>query len=272
MQMRFKNKCLIIHEGRCGSTLLSDKINNKTRIHLGELLEPGVWVGKNFQDSKLKSIRDESSLKYDDFFEFLADASRLHHKYGKLLDEDADFSVELKVNHISGLKVSYKKLIEDFLEKGFKIIFLYRENSLRRTLSFELAQQSGVWHKRKTGDKQMSKDTKSLNPHQVYCPYFEASPVDLNFCLNSSLDFQNYISMMSREIGFSTLTFYDLIKNNQKFLEIIQKVLMVEKIEVSNLIPTNYQKRLENILENFHEIENFLLPHFKWMLQKESND
>ena len=64
-------------------------------------------------------------------------------------------------------------------------------------------------------------------------------------------------------MGFSTLTFYDLIKNNQKFLKIIQNVLMVEKIEVSNLIPTNYQKRLEDILENFHEIENFFITSFQ---------
>ena len=40
--MNFKNKCLIIRESRCGSTLLADKINNKFHIHLGELLEPGV--------------------------------------------------------------------------------------------------------------------------------------------------------------------------------------------------------------------------------------
>ena len=58
--MNFKSKCLIIHEGRCGSTLLADKINNKSRLHLGELLEPGVWVGKKFQDSNLKSIRDKN--------------------------------------------------------------------------------------------------------------------------------------------------------------------------------------------------------------------
>lgn len=272
--MNIRKKIIIIHEGRCGSTALADFIGqNNNSIHLGECFEPGVFIGKSFVGSSFQQRRDNKTIKYKEFPEFIRFCLLSHHRFHTLKDGEIDLSLELKVNHIFNFNISFIKFIRDALSNGFLILYLYRENSLRRLISHEKAFKNNVWHlrpnflKEKLSEKIAINEQKfTLNLKQLYCPYSPNNKVNLNTHLNIVEDHQHFLINITREFeGMYSFSQENVREMSLKFQSIFKNIFEFIPTNDSNLMFTN-DKPLDLIIENILDLKSNINPHFSWMI------
>ena len=119
----------LVHEGRCGSTVLTSYLNNPPSVlALNEVLTPGVWLPPSIQTVWL-TRRDREQIK-GDMYRFLYDL------IGALTSDIGCAIIELKFNQLPQDRSSVAHL--DKLRQTFplsRIVVLVRENTLARTIS-----------------------------------------------------------------------------------------------------------------------------------------
>lgn len=131
------NYFCMIHEGRCGSTVLGSLIGqHPTLAHFNEILTPGSWISREFVGTALEAERD--SLKIDkghlnDFIRHLATTERALKK-----PELSHIGFEIKLNQLGEkhLNCTVEHLVEEIIGLGnVKFMFLTRRNIIKRHVS-----------------------------------------------------------------------------------------------------------------------------------------
>ncbi len=128
----------MIHEGRCGSTVLASLISQHPGVvHFNEILTRGSWISPDFAGSELEKRRDALEIRLPDLCGFVRGVARTRKardKPGRLF---AGF--EIKLNQLPHLQPAcdLPTLVET-LDAGLgrvRFMFLTRRNILRRHVS-----------------------------------------------------------------------------------------------------------------------------------------
>lgn len=123
---------VIIHLGRCGSTVLGNLLNQHSQITWrGEILEP------IFQAAR-KQLGDHYVLNGDPVRLALQAVDNCPTEY---------CGVEFKPYHLAVYQTPLASFVADMREAGFRhFVVLDRRNRLRKIVSSRLAATTGVWH------------------------------------------------------------------------------------------------------------------------------
>ena len=123
----------ILHEGRCGSTVLADMISQHPKIvHYSEILTPNTWISEAFERSGWQKQRDARAIRLPDLCAFVRELPE-HSKTSSFA------GLEIKFNQLSfhDLDCDLKDLVQT-LNIGLgapHFVFLTRRNALRRHVS-----------------------------------------------------------------------------------------------------------------------------------------
>lgn len=149
-------KFVIFSQGRTGSTLLCKLLDNQNSIHCeGEILSRH----KNFMSLKLRFP-----------YAFISGRSKLSHK--------SAFGFKVKTYQISEhLELNPEVFLQTLANKGYKIIYLRRNNVLAQAASTLSANKTGVYHLTAGQDETLGKikvDKKTLEYYmQTRLDYIE---------------------------------------------------------------------------------------------------
>jgi LPS sulfotransferase NodH len=145
----------MIHEGRCGSTVLASILSQHPGIvHLNEIVSRGAWVSDDFTGSDLERRRDDlgvSIAELCDFVRATAELSKSSNKPGRLFT-----GFEIKLNQLTRpyLACDLATLV-DTLSAGLgvvRFVFVTRRNILRRHVSTLRCLHRNVTHAKDIAD------------------------------------------------------------------------------------------------------------------------
>lgn len=228
-----KVKVLIFGQGRSGSTLLEDLIASSGLFRArGEIIRP------------FRSI-----LKYP--IRFIKGFSR--HKF------DENFIFHTKIYHLSYFG---KELIhpQDYLESlyhdGWKIIFLFRKNTLRQCISNQIAMQSKRWF--------YNSDSNVNNKYYLDLENLEKQ-MDMRLCfLEKEQEYLKHIPHVT--VNYENDLLYS--KNHQMTIDRIFSFLSLPKTKISTQFKKGGKNDLKDQISNYTELvqltrkrgwENFLI-------------
>jgi hypothetical protein len=128
----------MIHEGRCGSTVLASLINQHPQVvHFNEILTKGSWISPDFVGTELERKRDSHEIKLLDLTDYVSSLAGMRKATDKLARRFIGF--EIKLNQLSSLgpEVEVPSLVREISAglDGVRFMFLTRRNILRRHVS-----------------------------------------------------------------------------------------------------------------------------------------
>lgn len=147
--MAAKRYFCMIHEGRCGSTVLASLIDQHPAIvHFNEILSEGAWISRGFEHSKLQARRDASEIRLPDLNEYVDAVSKTAIAVAK--PDQLYIGFEIKLNQLSPmcLTCDLPSLVNELsrLSDDVRFMFLTRRNILRRHVSTLRCLYNGVSH------------------------------------------------------------------------------------------------------------------------------
>lgn len=243
-----KGNVVIWHIGRCGSTVLSNILNQHPEIEcLGEVLNPLM---------KAKSSGEEIP-DFDTTFSNLQ-----KHDQDKIQILEVKF---LESQHLSVYNLTLQDLIHKFIEIGYdKFIILERKNYLKRMVSHCVAQETKIYH--------LEKD-KIPKLHRIY---FDIENIKVgitnkslinwfrtfksNYCqLREYLTNQNYL-----ELGFEE----DIQSDVKNAYDKVCSFLNIENADFNISYTRTNPFSTKEVLININEVEKTLNDsEFSWMLK-----
>ena len=243
---------LVIHIGRCGSTVLGNMLNQHPKIYwASELYEPifGSWREKNMGIETVENMPEDAiQILKDNYW------NALHRYYG----------FEMKPYHFDLIQYDPSKFIHRIEQMGFShFIMLDRKNRLRKVVSSVIAHKKGNYHSTKI------KNTKNSTKIDV-------NKVEIDFQSKTLIQFLNDYDTQFEQIEnlllgnkVLKLTYEDHISKNPRLAyKKVCEFLDLSAPSVSlNLRKTNPHP-LNDLIENFGEVRNTLKgTKHEWMLE-----
>ena len=242
----------MVHIGRCGSTVLSNMIEQSFSIHwAGELYEPIFKAfGTNLGQFKQCPI---DFLKGD-----MASAKK------------ARYGFEFKPYHLQLLGQDPSAFLNTLVELGFtKFIFLDRANRLRKIVSSLKAKSTGVYHVSPGYIRRNPRGKIYVNINQVEIDH--DSKTLLEYLVDYDRDVSLYLELLgsknplileySRHIQNDPYVGYQYVS---RFLDLPHGIK--PKIYYNRTNPFG----LESIIENYQDVIDLLKPtKYAWMLEQD---
>lgn len=268
-------RIIILHEGRCGSTALYHKLlQSKKCLAFGEVLSKNVSIGPNFGNSELYTKRQNSLISFNYLNEYLSEIIPFHRNFNNPNYDSENVVFELKVNQLLEMNVDINIFIRKFLSLGYYLVFLYRENTLRRIISNEKALKNSVWHINKNSERsnlesliEKSNVKFTLDLQKTFCPYQIDNLKTINENIRLSLQAINKIKIFAESYSdnFDFLTQDDVKTCSLRLSRLFRLFFDIDVPSENYLIETNNQP-LREILQNYRELESNLDPDYSWML------
>lgn len=266
------------HEGRCGSTILGDLLDQHPKIN---------WAGEFYwliyNSWREKWLNDRGVAKWTGYHEDLCyELEKMKRGELSILPEGEDiFSILEKKREISSEKflgieiqtleldpfaISLEEYISKIKEKGAqRFIVLERKNQLRTAVSFSIARKNSQLHI--TSDKEEKITTIKIDPSSMI---LKARKKSLMEHLQEAKRNYNRIKNILEPEGYLYLCYEDDIFSDPvvgytKVCQFLNIPTLQEEVFI------RYNKTnpfsLKDIIENFEEIEKELSgTEFEWML------
>ena len=241
-----KQNIIMLHTGRCGSTVLGDTIHQNPKVS---------WEGEPFEPFM------NPKNKLNDFYDVFRNSRK------RKIAPISLFAIKhLNQLHLNDccLGMSKKELIESLKQlKNTRFILLERKNYLKRALSAEVARNKKQWHAKKTDTYIKEKVNIKTNKFQTGHDFH--SLIEL---FDSMSESYSEIKHQLQNENFLELTYEDDILENPinaykkvcKFLDIPQQNVGV-KLKKTNPYP------LKDLIKNYDEVHEYLKPtKYGWML------
>ena len=222
-----KIKFVIFGLGRSGSTLLKQLLNSHPEITCeGELL--------NVDE---KYVTNPWLLRLVYRFPYLFFAFR------SLLSIKPVYGFTLLFYQYS----PPAKLIGKLVKKDWKIIRIYRENSLEQSLSHLVAQQTRVWHR--------------YDNQEIQTPKLVITPKELMNRLNIVNTNKKTETKLFENFAHHKVVYEDDLKNESDWAETTRRIfeyLGVNPAPVSASIQKTYSRPYSEIIENYDELIKYV--------------
>jgi hypothetical protein len=222
-----KIKFVIFGLGRSGSTLLKQLLNSHPEIVCeGELL-----------NAEEKYVTNPLLLRLVYRFPYLFFALR------SMLSKKPVYGFTLLFYQYS----PPAKLIGKLVKKDWKIIRIYRENSLEQSLSHLVAQQTRVWHR--------------YDNQEIQTPKLVITPEELMNRLNIVNTNKKTETKLFENFAHHKVVYEDDLKNESDWTETTRRIfeyLGVNPAPVSASIKKTYSRPYSEIIENYDELIKYV--------------
>ena len=246
-----RGNVVMIHIGRCGSTVLGDLLGQHPRMAWDSEIFQHVFRQKENEDHSLPPIADVDPVRYT-----VDRSNKVFSPY---------YGLEVKFFHLRALGSELGPFL-DGLEAALgkmHYIVLQRENTLRMVLSTLAARHTGVWHLRR--DKERKPDRFHVDIEAVFVNRENARLLEL--LREFSRDFAATETLL-RERHTLQLTYERDIQGDP--LEAYRKVCRFLDLPAPAVSVNFYRTNavpLQDMVENFDEIRACLAgTEFEWML------
>ena len=251
-----RGNIVMIHIGRCGSTVLGNLLNQHPHITWDGEVYQDVFRERQHADKSLPPIEDVDPARY------------LLHRSNRVFSRFYGF--EVKFFHLRALGTNIDSYLEDLesLLGKMHFIVLERRNTLRVIVSTVAARRTGVWH---LGESQARPaDLVNVDVDAVFVNRKNDGLLDL--LREFSRDFSDTEALLRNRSALH-LTYEDDIRRDPRAA--YRKVcdfLDLPAVPVSTrFVPTN-PAPLHEIVENFDDIRSLLTgTEFEWMLETKRN-
>lgn len=236
-------KIIMLHTGRCGSTVLSTLFQSDNRFQ---------WEGEAIQFYYKKNQKKGGSFLYEnnplEFLMNLASRSRksFHGVEVKAL-RNQDFSLEK-------MPKSWEEFTEWALKNNYKIILLYRDDVLKQVVSGLLAFKYDLWHTTNKIKNEIAHRNVNINVNQIY-PSIDFSLLDI---LEARSAFNDYCKKQNN--GSILVLNYErdiLEEPNQAYIKTIY-FLGLNPLTVSTSHKIVNPKPVKELIENYNLVKEYL--------------
>ena len=252
----------MIHEGRCGSTVLASLIDQHPAIvHFSEILSEGAWISRGFEHSKLQARRDASEIRLPDLNEYIDAVSKTEIAVAK--PDQLYISFEIKLNQLSPmcLACDVPSLVKELsgLSDDVRFMFLTRRNILRRHVSTLRCLYNGVSHATEitalNRDKVRLEGGETMRDWSYEFDRWYASIPDL-------LEISETRRLAVREFALAHdhlyMEYEDFEQNPLSGAERIFDFLDLPRIQVQSSLLKTGDRPLSDLIENYQEVRDSL--------------
>ena len=241
--IRPPQKIILLHAGRCGSTVLSSHFEADPRL---------FWEGEAIQFYYRRNQKKGTRFAFDDNpLGFLLDLAKkspkLYHGVEVKSLENMDFSLE-------NMPKTYDEFKDWALSNNYKLILLYRDNILRQVLSALIAFQFDLWHKDRKNKKDVLNKKISINLNKVFenHEYSLIQYLDLFYSFNEFCKSQNdqNILVLNFEKDILQESFMGYAKS--------MSFLGLDKLQSSTSHKRVNPEKISELVENYDELKNYL--------------
>ena len=254
-----KNKLLLVHFGRSGSTVLVNMLGKHTRIN---------WA------AEIYTTEEEDKKNFiDGIDEFVAFPSAIE-KPGNMV-----FGFELKylnyLNHIRNVspktKEGFCELVDRFSKEGYTPFLLVRENVLRRMVSVRMGMERGIWHAQSNVHPASHTTVQRIELTVEYFRDWDTGCAGaLSETIECAVGVQNYLIQFFKQRGWNVISYEKHIQDDPRIA--YRKVLDWARIDYeerdADLQRTTGSRGLDTVLANYQEVAKHLKgTQGEWMLQ-----
>jgi hypothetical protein len=245
---------LMIHIGRCGSTVVGELLDHHPRMHWVFELYSGVFL----EWQRLNNGVETQGELPEDALKILRDSMQgaLHRMYG----------VEMKPFHFQLIGFAMGEFITHLDSLGFThYIILDRRNRLRKVISSVVAHQpDGSYHI--TTPRKPSLRPVHLNVDKIEID-FDSKPL-LEFLRDYDLQFNSVRELLGDRPTLE-LTYEDDIENDPlKAYHRICEFVGLEPVKAPVKLSRTNPFPISQLIENFEELSNLLSgTPYEWMLE-----
>jgi len=224
--LRKKTKFVIFSQGRTGSTLLVDLLNNHPDIQCDDEILNVQLSGKRI--FPILFVKAKANLNKKKVYGFKVKIYQLN-------------NLNLMKSHPDQNK-DPKKFLINLYKSGWKIIYLTRKNILRQVISSHIAEKRGSYHHRTTEGK-------------LALPKMYIDPKEILIQIKNREGYKDFEEEILKHIPHLKIIYEeDLLVNKQKTLNKIFVYLGLDSYPVkSNLVRTS-KKNLKDYIINYKEL------------------
>ncbi|MEX1115799.1 MAG: sulfotransferase [Akkermansiaceae bacterium] len=266
--MADKRYFCMIHEGRCGSTVLASLLDQHPAIvHFNEILTKGAWISREFVNSELEARRDASEIRLPDLNKFIKQVAETRRSIVK--PDQLYVGFEIKLNQLSSMNLDcdLPSLVREVSSGSpdARFMFLTRRNILRRHVSILRCQYKNVTHadqlKGVNFDKVRLDVDDKLRDWSYEFTRFQASLADL---LEISETRRLAVRDFALANGHLYLEYEDFEHRPMTAAEQTFDFLDVPRIEVESPLLKTGDFPLSDLIENYDEVRESLV-NTRWM-------
>ncbi len=247
-----RGNIVMVHIGRCGSTVLGDLIGQHPQIR---------WEGEIYQQVFMKRERADTTVRpildVDPVDEVMQRSNRVLKRF---------YGFETKFFHLRLFDTdvgSYLEALEQRLGK-LRIIHLRRNNTLRKVVSTLAARESGTWHSRKRQDG--SAPVVHVDPDSVFVNR-EAAPL-LELLREIDDDYRTMDALLEMRPHLRLTYEEDIQQDPMSAYSKVCEFLGLPHAPVDIHFHPTTPGALPDLVENFDEVQTLLTgTEFEWMLE-----
>jgi hypothetical protein len=252
----------LVHEGRCGSTVLASLIDQHPAIaHFNEILTRGSWISQDFPGSPWEARRESLDIRLDAlpaFVQWLATSRRAMEKPADHLH----VGFEIKMYQILQLGTDlpgFARSIESSLP-GVRFLFLTRRNILRRHVSNLRCLYKDVSHARDLAAVNFEKVRIAPETMRDYSYDYARRHDQLAELLEASSARQERVRSFAAAGGHLHLEYEDFETDPLLGARKILNALGLPHIDVKSPLLKTGDRPLSDLLENYDEVRTALEP------------
>lgn len=250
----------LIHEGRCGSTVLASLIDQHPSIaHFNEILTRGSWISQDFAGSEWEPRRESLEIGR----ESLADFVRWLAVSRKSMEKPANHvhvGFEIKMYQILQMGTDLPGLVESLGNSlpGLRLIFLTRRNILRRHVSNLRCLYKDVSHARNLSAVNFDKVKVVPETMRDYSYDYTKRHDQLAEFLETSWTRQEIVRSFASSGGHLHLEYEDFETNPPLGARRILETLGLPPIDARSPLLKTGDRPLADLIDNYDEVRGAL--------------
>jgi hypothetical protein len=230
-------KIIMLHHGRCGSTVLTNMFEEYSEIE---------WHGEAYKKPFRKELQNNKESLLNSV------------KSRRVKRTSKKFGFEIKPMHLGDFSISVKEFIDFCVAENFShYITLIRKNSLRKIVSSEIGRATQKWHLKPDVEIKKSKIYLSTNPKED------------NFLINRLDDLQSKIQeITSIDPNTLKLVYEDDVRDDPNIgFKKLQQFLSLPEKQLTPSLKRFNPEPLSDLIENYRNVEKLLYnTPYEWML------
>jgi len=230
----------MFHIGRCGSTVISDMLNQRPDIYWdGEIYEP------------VNKLWDSET----DFIDFL--------KYRVSLSPKFHYGFEIKFYHLRQIGCSLRAFLSILDDLNFNIILLKRRNYLKKVVSSLIARVSGRWHI--GSHESVKKEIINIDPCNVSIDHNSKSLLDLLNEYDNDIKFLENNSLINVNMVYED----DVADDPSKGYKTICRKFALSDFPAEIKFSKTTPFLIKDVVSNYVELNKYLSgSKFEWMTKE----
>lgn len=251
----------LIHEGRCGSTVLGSLLNQHPEVaHLNEILTEKSWISKDFVGSEWELKRDSRAIDLGNLPDFIRVLPGTESVVGKRSCRYIGFEIKLNQLSEAHLGCDVPTLVDTLEAKlgTIRFIFLTRRNILRRHVSTLRALLKGVSHAEDLRDVNFEKVRVDHETMRDWSYDFFTPHSTLTELLASSEARRRAVRAFAEGRGDLYLEYEDFAQAPLSGANRIVKALGLSPVQAESPWLRTGDKPLADLIENYEEVRSAL--------------